>query len=157
LSPWNAQDYQAAGELIYACYVGHADAQINDQYRSLHGSLRFLHNIIRFPGCGIFEANFSWILRDRRSGALAGMVLCSRVAADVAHITQLCIAQRYRGHGLGYALLKRSAESLSHAGFEAITLTVTERNVQAVKLYEQFGFTLMHRFDAMALDTKYKP
>jgi hypothetical protein len=65
LTPWIAQDYQAAGELVYACYVGHADARINDQYRSLHGSLRFLHNIVRFPGCGIFEANFSWMLRDR--------------------------------------------------------------------------------------------
>ena len=156
LSPWTAQDYQAAGELIYGCYIGHADAQINDQYRSLHGSLRFLHNIVRFPGCGIFEANFSWMLRDRRSRALVGMVLCSRVSADVAHITQLCISPAYRGLGLGRFLLARTAESLRAGGFEAITLTVTEGNDQAVKLYERFGFSLRHRFDAMVLDTKYK-
>ncbi len=31
LSAWTAQDYQAAGELIYTCYVGHADARINDR------------------------------------------------------------------------------------------------------------------------------
>ena len=36
--------------------AGHIDASINDQYRSLHGSLRFLHNIVRFPGCGVFDA-----------------------------------------------------------------------------------------------------
>jgi len=47
-----------------------------------------LHNIVRFPGCGIFEANFSWMLRDRRSRALVGMILSSRVAPEVAHITQ---------------------------------------------------------------------
>jgi ribosomal protein S18 acetylase RimI-like enzyme len=157
LAPWTALDYQAAGELIYACYVGHADARINDQYRSLHGSLRFLHNIVRFPGCGIFEANFSWMLRDRRSGALVGMVLISRVAPEVAHITQLCIAPLYRGRGLGRLLLRRSAETLLAAGFEAITLTVTEANDQAVRLYERSGFLLRHRFDAMALDTRYKP
>ena len=156
LSLWNAQDYQAAGELIYACYVGHADAQINDQYRSLHGSLRFLHNIIRFPGCGIFEANYSWVLRERRSGALVGMVLCSRVAADVAHITQLCVSPAYRGCGLGRALLNRSAESLLRGGFQAISLTVTEANDEAVRLYERFGFLLRHRFDAMALDTRHR-
>jgi ribosomal protein S18 acetylase RimI-like enzyme len=156
LSPWTAQDYQAAGELIYACYVGHADAQINDQYRTLHGSLRFLHNIVRFPGCGVFEAKFSWMLRDRRSGSLVGMVLCSRVAPEVAHITQLCIAPAFRGRGLGRLLLGRSAKTLLAAGFEAITLTVTEANDQAVRLYERSGFSLRHRFDAMALDTRRK-
>lgn len=156
MSPWTAQDYQAAGELIYASYVGHSDASINDQYRSLHGSLRFLHNIVRFPGCGIFEANFSWMLRDKLNGELVGMVLCSRVAPDVAHVTQLCIAQAYRGRGLGRALLAQSAGALLHAGLDAITLTVTEANQQAVKLYEGFGFTLRHRFDAMAMDTRDK-
>ena len=156
LSAWTAQDYQAAGELIYGCYIGHADAQINDQYRSLHGSLRFLHNIVRFPGCGIFEGNFSWMLRDRQNRALVGMVLCSRVAADVAHVTQLCIAPAYRGRGLGRVLLERTAESLLSGGFDAITLTVTEGNDRAVRLYERFGFSLRHRFDAMVLNTKYE-
>jgi ribosomal protein S18 acetylase RimI-like enzyme len=153
LAPWTPQNYQAAGELIYASYVGHTDALINDQYRTLHGSLRFLHNIVRFPGCGTFEGNFSWMLRDRKSGALAGMVLCSRVGPQVAHITQLCVAKEYRGRGLGLALLRQSADALLGAGFEAITLTVTEANAPAVRLYERFGFTQMHRFDAMAMDT----
>jgi ribosomal protein S18 acetylase RimI-like enzyme len=153
---WTPEDYQAAAELIHACYVGHSDARINDQYRSLHGSLRFLHNIVRFPGCGIFEPGFSWMLRERRSGALVGMVLCSRVGANVAHITQLCIAPAYRGRGLGRRLLERSAKSLLDAGFEAITLTVTKGNRQAVRLYERFGFTQRHRFDAMVLDTQFK-
>jgi len=156
LSLWRAEDYQAAGELIYLCYVGHTDAQINDQYRSLHGSLRFLHNIVRFPGCGIFEPGFSWMLRERRSGALAGMVLCSRVGEKVAHITQLCVAQAYRGRGLGRRLLVRSAQSLLDAGFDAITLTVTEGNDPAVRLYERFGFTQLHRFDAMVLEPQFK-
>ena len=153
LLPWTPQDYQAAAELIYACYVGHTDAQINDQYRSLHGSLRFLHNIVRFPGCGIFEANFSWMLRDRRSRALVGMILSSRVAPEVAHITQLCVAPHLRGRGLGRLLLDRCAGGLLGAGFEAVTLTVTESNNPAARLYERFGFSVRHRFDAIVLNT----
>jgi ribosomal protein S18 acetylase RimI-like enzyme len=156
LSRWVASDYQAAGELIYTSYIGHADAAINDQYRTLHGSLRFLHNIVRFPGCGIFEANFSWMLRERSSGAMVGMILCSRVSPEVAHVTQLCVAKAYRGRGLGHALLAKSAQTLADARFEALTLTVTELNRQAVALYERFGFLLRHRFDAMAFDTHYK-
>ena len=149
---WSTDHYQAAAELIHECYLGHIDARINDQYCSLHGSLRFLHNIVRFPGCGVFEPDASWVLRDRSNGALVGMLLCSRVASDVAHITQLCIAPAWRGHGLGRAVLDFCSNHLARAGFAAITLTVTEANQQAVKLYKTRGFFIRHLFDAMVLD-----
>jgi ribosomal protein S18 acetylase RimI-like enzyme len=153
-SQWTAQDYQAAGELIHACYLGHTDAEINDQYRTLHGSLRFLHNIVRFPGCGIFQSYFSWVLRDRRSGMMVGMVLTSKVNIDVGHITQLCVAPGWRNRGLGKVLLQQCASSLIEAGYVALTLTVTESNREAMRLYERFGFGVQHRFDAMVLDKK---
>jgi ribosomal protein S18 acetylase RimI-like enzyme len=156
LTTWTPADYQTAGEVIFASYGGHPDAEINDQYKSVHGSLRFLHNIVRFPGCGTFEPNYSWLLREKKGGAMVGMVLCSRVAPEVAHITQLCVAKEYRGTGLGAALLEQAIERLRRGGFEAISLTVTEANASAVRLYERFGFTLRHRFDAMVLDTRYK-
>ncbi|HWB33189.1 MAG TPA: GNAT family N-acetyltransferase [Acidobacteriaceae bacterium] len=155
LVQWSAPDYQSAGELIYACYAGHSDALINDQYRSLHGSLRFLHNIVRFPGCGTFEPSFSWLLRDRRTRSLVGMALCSRVMQDVAHITQLCVLPAYRGRGLGRALLDHAAQTLLRSGFSAITLTVTEANTEAVNLYRSVGFMPKHRFDAMVMDTRH--
>ena len=133
-------------------HIGHIDARINDQYCSLHGSLRFLHNIVRFPGCGVFDPEASWVLRDKRSGALIGMLLCSRVANDVSHITQLCVATAYRRQRLGIALLEHCVDHLTRSGFAAITLTVTEANLQAVKLYQDAGFFIRHRFDAMVLD-----
>jgi ribosomal protein S18 acetylase RimI-like enzyme len=150
---WASGHYQAAAELIHAAYADHIDALINDQYRSLHGSLRFLHNIVRFPGCGVFEADQSWLLQDTRTGSLAGIILCSRIAADVAHITQICVLKAYRGQGLGKALLQHCMTHLRSSGFAAITLTVTELNSQAVNLYEELGFVVRHRFDAVVFDT----
>ena len=41
---------------------------------------------------------------------------------------------------------------LSQSDFKAITLTVTEANHQAVKLYEDLGFRTRHRFEAMVLN-----
>ena len=152
LCGWSDEYYQPAAELIHESYTGHIDALINDQYRSLHGSLRFLHNIVRFPGCGVFEARHSWVIREIGSGALAGIVLCSRVAEDIAHITQLCVSKTWRGHSLGKTLLKHCMDHLSESGFKAITLTVTEANRQAIKLYEDLGFFTRHRFEAMVLD-----
>jgi ribosomal protein S18 acetylase RimI-like enzyme len=157
LCRWSAAHYQAAAELIHASYTSHIDALINDQYCSLHGSLRFLHNIVRFPGCGVFDATESWVLQDKSTSALVGMVLCSRVAEDVAHITQLCVSPAYRGAGLGRFLLKNTTNHLARSGFNAITLTVTEANRQAVKLYEDLGFFTRHRFDAMVLDKSAPP
>jgi ribosomal protein S18 acetylase RimI-like enzyme len=152
LEVWSPDHYQAAAELIHESYLNHIDSRINDQYCSLHGSLRFLHNIVRFPGCGVFDPAASWVLRDRRNGALIGMLLCSRVAPDVAHITQLCVATAYRGQHLGLALLNHCIRHLTQSGFAAITLTVTEANHTAVNLYQNSGFFIRQRFDAMVLD-----
>ncbi|HZY72596.1 MAG TPA: N-acetyltransferase [Edaphobacter sp.] len=152
ISRWSGEYYQHAAELIHEAYTGHIDALINDQYCSLHGSLRFLHNIVRFPGCGIFDAPNSWVLREVGTDALAGLVLCSRVAEEVAHITQLCVAKGWRGHRLGRTLLEHCMSQLAQSGFKAITLTVTEANTRAVRLYEDLGFQTRHRFEAMVFN-----
>ncbi len=149
LVPWNDGFYQPAGELIHRAYLGHIDSQINDQYRTVDGSLRFLHNIVRFPGCGIFDASNSWLLRDEHTGAVQGILLSSSVRTDIGHITQLCVAPELRGLGLGRALLHRCMAEFVRRSFRGISLTVTAGNPEASKLYADFGFTTLHRFDAM--------
>lgn len=149
---WSQAYYQATAELIHDAYIGNIDSRINDQYRSLHGSLRFLHNIVRFPGCGVFEETSSWLLLDTDTNQIAGVVLCSRVAPRVAHITQLCIRPNLRSRGLARLLLRHAMTHLSATGYEYITLTVTEGNEAAVRLYDQVGFSTRHNFDAMVLE-----
>jgi len=155
LALWATENYQAAGELIYTSYVGHSDSAINDQYRSLHGSLRFLHNIVRFPGCGVFQPNLSFMLHERQSGALVGMILCSQVSPDVAHVTQICIAPEQRGRGLGRLLPVTCTRSLLAQRFRNLTLPVTQNNHPARRLYEWLRFTQRHRFDAIVLETQF--
>ena len=152
LRQWTANQYQPSAELIHDCYTGHIDSRINDQYRTLHGSLRFLHNIVRFPGCGVFEDTASWVLFDTSANKLAGLVLCSRVASHVVHITQLCVAPKIRGQGLARAMLHHTMNHLTATGYEAITLTVTAANDSAVRLYEDLAFTTRHNFDAMVCE-----
>ena len=151
LARWTNEYYQPVAELIHDAYAGHVDATINDQYRTLHGSTRFLHNIVRFPGCGVFEANHSWVLTEAQGGSPVAVVLCSRVAPRVAHVTQLCVAHTERGLGLGRRLLRHCLAELRAAGFEAISLTVTEQNAGAARLYIELGFLVQHQFDAMVL------
>jgi ribosomal protein S18 acetylase RimI-like enzyme len=149
---WAENDLGAASRLISSSYEGHLDSHINEQYRSAAGSQRFLHNIVRFPGCGYFDAESSLALVERGSHDLAGLLLCSRVRDDVGHVTQICVAPQYRGQGLGRLLMVECAHVLAKRGFSRLTLTVTRSNRRAVSLYEWLGFRATHRFDAMVWD-----
>jgi ribosomal protein S18 acetylase RimI-like enzyme len=157
LCRWSPTFYNPAAELIQQAYVGHLDANINDQYRTVAGSQRFLHNIIRFPGCGTFDPDSSFVLRERRSNTLIAVILCSRVAPDTAHITQLCVAQTHRGRRLGEALLRVTLRHLPTRAYRFITLTVSENNTSALHLYRALGFHILYRFDALVLDKLTKP
>jgi GNAT superfamily N-acetyltransferase len=154
LRPWLDEDFVPAGHLISLAYQGHLDSHINDQYRTTAGSLRFLHNIVRFPGCGLFDAEASRVLVKAGQQELAGVLLCSRVREGVGHVTQVCVAKNFRNLGLGEMLLRDAAINLKKRGFQTLTLTVTESNKNAVALYERLGFVETHPFDAMVWDLR---
>jgi ribosomal protein S18 acetylase RimI-like enzyme len=145
---WSEQDYQSAAAAITTAYRGHVDSEINDQYRTLSGSLRFLNNIVRFPGCGIFDPESSFVAVHKRARTLVGLILCSRVRHDVGHVTQVCVLPEYRSYRIGEALMETTAENLRQRNFSLLSLTVTEANARAVELYVRLGFDTKRVFDA---------
>jgi len=145
---WSEQDYQPAAGVITAAYRVHIDSEVNDQYRTTAGSIRFLNNIVRFPGCGVFDAEASFVAAHRPSGALIGLILCSRVRDDVGHCTQVCVVPEYRGRRIGEHLIACACHSLRKRNFSLLSLTVTEANHRAVELYRQLGFQQIRTFDA---------
>ena len=148
LRPWRDDDLNAAGRLIADAYAGHPDSLINDQYRSANGSLRFLHNIVRYSGCGTFSPQVSHVVCDRNNREVVALVLGSRVSTQSGHITQLCVRPEYRRHGLARMLLSVAATCFFRQGVTEISLTVTEANANAIELYRQEGYESVHTFDA---------
>lgn len=144
---WTEADYQPAAHVITAAYANHVDSNVNDQYRSISGSLRFLNNIVRFPGCGVFDSSSSFVAIHRPSNTRAGLLLCSLVSHDVGHITQLCTLPEYRRSGIGEHLLRNCCADLVARRFHAVSLTVTEENQRALAFYKRLGFQTMHIFD----------
>jgi ribosomal protein S18 acetylase RimI-like enzyme len=145
---WHEQDYQAAAGLITVAYRGHVDSQINDQYRSLSGSLRFLNNIVRFPGCGTFDPDSSFVAIHKRARSMVGVILCSRVRHDVGHVTQVCVLPEFRSQRLGESLMAATMANLRQRRFSLLSLTVTQANLRAVELYRRLGFETKRVFDA---------
>jgi ribosomal protein S18 acetylase RimI-like enzyme len=148
LRPWRDDDLSAAAQLISEAYRGHPDSLINDQYRSVHGSLRFLHNIVRFAGCGVFSAQVSHVVVHRQSRELVALLLGSRVSPESGHITQVCVQPKYRRRGLARMLLALASYNFMRQGISEVSLTVTEANAQAIELYQSMGFSCAHLFDA---------
>jgi ribosomal protein S18 acetylase RimI-like enzyme len=150
LEPWDDRSFEPCARLIQAAYAGHVDAEINDQYRSEAGALRFLKNIVVLPGCGQFQPHASFVVKRAVAGdePLAGAVLTSCVSHGVGHTTQLCVLPELRRSGLGRRLMAASIQALRSARFHALSLTVTAQNERAVRLYEQIGFRLVKSFRA---------
>jgi len=148
LDRWNDRYFEPCAKLIYLCYGDHIDGEINDQYRSRTGALKFLKNIILLPGCGQFVPAASFVLRQPGSDELVAAVLTSEVSPGVGHTTQICVLPGYQGHGLGGMLMQSSVEALRAMKFRELTLTVTSENRSAVHLYQKLGFTTIRSFTA---------
>jgi len=148
LDRWNDRYFDPCAKLIYLAYSNHIDGDINDQYRSRQGALKFLKNIILLPGCGQFLPSASFVLQHPGSDDLVGAVLTSEVAGGVGHTTQICVQPGFQGHGLGRALMQTAADALRNLNFKELSLTVTAENKTAVHLYERLGFTTIKSFTA---------
>jgi len=145
---WREADLAPAARLICAAYRDHPDSLINDQYRSVHGSMRFLNNIVRYAGCGTFVPQASYVVVDRASRELVALVLGSRVSDQSGHLTQVCVHPAFRRRGLARLMLAQAAFSFMRLGVSEISLTVTEANGEAIELYKDEGYQCAHTFDA---------
>jgi ribosomal protein S18 acetylase RimI-like enzyme len=103
---------------------------------------------VRFPGCGTFDPQASFVVHERKTRTLVGLILCSQVRPDVGHITQVCVLPEYRSAGLGEVMMAASTRNLRGRGFRFISLTVTEANDRAIALYKRIGFEEARVFDA---------
>jgi ribosomal protein S18 acetylase RimI-like enzyme len=148
LRSWRDEDLPAAAQLISEAYRDHPDSLINDQYRTTYGSLRFLHNIVRYSGCGVFSTQVSHVVVHRKSRELVALLLGSRVSTESGHITQICVHPSFRRRGLARMLLSIAAYCFTRQSVSEISLTVTEDNTQAIDLYLAEGYDCAHRFDA---------
>jgi hypothetical protein len=56
-------------------------------------------------------------------------------------IQNLGIVPKFRGHGLGAALMQQALAGFQRAGLRRAFLEVTAQNTNAVRLYKRLGFS----------------
>lgn len=70
---------------------------------------------------------------------IAGFILV-RVAGDEAELLTIAVDPRWRGKGVGLALLRAALEDLRYTSARRMFLEVDEQNTAARKLYAREGF-----------------
>ena len=145
---WERKYDRQAASLLYHTYRDHVDAVINDQYSSTAGAARLVENIVQMRGCGEFIEPASSVIIHHATRKLAGVLALTAVRPFTAHIPQVAVAQEFQGAGLGSFMLKSAFEELHRQGFQEVSLTVTDLNRGAVRLYERLGFETFHTFGA---------
>jgi ribosomal protein S18 acetylase RimI-like enzyme len=152
IAPCAKKYAREAAELVFGAYYNHVDAAINDQYSSLTGATRLLDNILHYQGCGEFLEQVSKVAIHRITRKLAGVLTVTAVRSDTAHIPQIAVARTLQGIGLGTALLESAFNDLVRAGYQRVSLTVTDANQGALRLYEHLGFKTFRTFGAFVFN-----
>lgn len=89
-----------------------------------------------------------WVAPAGRSKPVelrAALVLFFRRDSRVARVYSLAVAPRYRGEGLGEALLSRAATRARQRGCTTLALEVREDNDRALALYLRSGFSVRRK------------
>ena len=146
--PWDGSYDQEAAELLYYSYRRHVDADINDQYASVSGTTRLIENIVHHEGCGEFLSRISRMALHQTNRQLVGILAATNIRSHTAHIPQVAVASPYQGRGVGSLLMEAAFNDLAHEGFREVTLTVTDKNAGAARLYERAGFRTYKTFGA---------
>ncbi len=81
---------------------------------------------------GLFLGAFS-------DGTLAGYIGASFVL-DECEIYNVAVSERFRGNGIGYAVVSALIEAARERGAGVIMLEVRRSNIPAISLYEKAGF-----------------
>ncbi len=150
--PWERRYDREAAEILYETYRQHVDAEINDQYSSIAGTTRLIENIVHHQGCGEFLPRASRVALHAASQCVAGLLAITALRPRTAHIPQIAVARPFQDRGVGTLLMAAAFNELVARDYNEISLTVTDGNQGAVRLYERLGFETFRVFGAFVFN-----
>ncbi len=153
IRPWKEDDFAQAARVIHRSYRGTYDRLVNSQYQSEQGCAELLTILTDHIWCGDFLPQISRVAFGL-SGAMAGVLIASRVARGVGHIGQISVHPAHQGRGIGRSLIEGALREFNRRGFESVTLAVTSANTNALHLYKSCGFRPLHIFPVFYRERK---
>jgi ribosomal protein S18 acetylase RimI-like enzyme len=138
-----AEDRDAVIDLIYALNLFEADLT-GDRKRNRAGAVAYYGDLMH----RLSQRNGRVVLAEAGGVVVAGMGFsldedAAYIADDVRHhgtVTDLIVAEDWRGRGVGRMLLREAERLTREAGFKRLTIGVLATNEAAERTYRAFGF-----------------
>ncbi|CAN5278374.1 GNAT family N-acetyltransferase [soil metagenome] len=133
--PWESGLLELHAEVLFRSFHGEIDSQVFPSLGNQLGCRQLMQEITRKD---TFVPGATWLVAcaDGYCGTVQGITDRHGKGA----VQNLGVIERYRGRGLGTALLMQSLGGFHKAGLALGFLEVTARNEGAVRLYRQLGF-----------------
>lgn len=88
----------------------------------------------------------------RAEGKVVGYLCLWEIGREI-HITNIAVDPDWRRRGIARALIRDMLEGARHRGITQVFLEVRPNNVEALGLYERFGFRVIGRRKGYYVDT----
>ncbi len=150
---WNHKLLKRGAKVIYDSHIGSPDRFLCRDYQTETGCLRLLRNLVDHPACGHFSPEETKLALDSR-GRLCGVLIASRIKPDTGMVPQLSIRQDCQGRGLGSMLMRSYLRGARKSGLKRTTLSVSQENTRARRLYDNLGFETLKEFYAYVWQRK---
>ncbi len=144
---WNQKLLKPGARVIYDSHIGSQDHFLCRDYQSEKGCLRLLRNLVDHPACGQFSPEETKLALDSKD-RLCGVLIASHIKPDTGMVPQLSIRRDCQGRGLGSMLMRSYLHGARKNGLKRTTLSVSQANVRALKLYGNLGFEPLKEFHA---------
>ena len=96
------------------------------------------------------------ILRWDMLRRMRRLLLVQKALGDLGmnelYVSNVAVHERFRGRGVGSALITHAEKEAARAGSAGLALDVETDNLQAIRLYERLGFRTRSRTRALKMD-----
>lgn len=137
---WKAGLEERHAAVKVASFQEELDATVFESLGEFDGCLRLMREISRQSG---FLPRSTWLIGKQDGGQLladCGTIQALATTDHLASIQNVGVAPRWRGLGLGRALVEKCLLGCREAGMHRVSLEVTAANAAAVGLYRDVGF-----------------
>lgn len=92
---------------------------------------------------------------DKETLTAFAAVYCNDSNSQIAYLTMIAVAPGYRERGLGSNLIEASIRYLKRINFKSFKLEVDKKNINALAMYQRFGFNkIAERDDSIFMEMK---
>lgn len=143
----NLEDLKSLATIGSKSYKNSIDFKIDIEKRNINSYYEFLKSSYD----SYLNKYYSLVLSDLQNNVLAFCLVEDAEDKEVI-IQDFVVKENKQNQGIGKIILYETIKQIKERLFKRIILTVTEENLNAKKIYEDFGFSFFSRYPVITIE-----